>query len=397
MLLFLMLAITPAVFMTAAADGAQAPVAIVTLPRNNDLYAPGNPVELDGRKSFDPDGTMANWSWDLGDGNFSSGAQGSHAYGFVGNYTVTLSVMSSDGGNASASVEIFVKNILAYPIPIDAGDAASGNMGEGEKIAFGPQILSGPNDPRTYIWDFGDGTTFTGRNPEHTYDRPGKYTVTMTALDGDNGSMSTFKITVHPVASPSNSWPWALLAVSIVLLVGFAAFLGGTELGLLLFSPVFIFLYSRIRQDQILDNYTRGQIHGYILANPGEHYSSIKSALDLNNGTLAYHLQRLENEKVIKSAMDGTHRRYYPARMKVPEPEEGALTEVQKLIVAKVTETPGISQRDIGSLMKLSPATVNYHIERLQAKGVIHRERAGMRYRCFVNEAMPKTPPAQDN
>jgi predicted transcriptional regulator/chitodextrinase len=399
-LLFLMLAITPAVLMTAAADGNQAPVAIITLPGDNGLFAPGEPVQLDGRRSFDPDGTIANWSWDLGDGNFSDGAQGSHAYGLAGNCTVTLTVTSADGGNASASVEIFVKNPMVEPIKIDAEEAKGGKIGEGEKIAFGPVSLSvapGYNDTRTFIWDFGDGKTFTGRNPEHSYDRPGNYTVKLTTLDGDNGSVSTFQITVRPVASSPNNWPWALLAVSMLLVVGFAAFLGGTEMGLLLLSPIFIFLYSRIRQDQILDNYTRGQIHGYIIANPGEHYSSIKSALDLNNGTLAYHLQRLENENVIKSAMDGTHRRYYPASMKVPEPDGGALTEVQKLIVAKVAETPGISQRDIGSLMKLSPATVNYHIDRLVAKGVIRRVRAGMRYRIFVNEAVLGNPPKNDN
>ena len=399
-LLFLVLAIPAAVSMSAAADGSQPPVAIITLPGNNDLFAPGDIVELDGRKSFDPDGTITNWSWDLGDGNFSDSAQGSHAYDLFGNYTVTLTVTSNDGANASASVRIFVKNILRGFVPINAGEAASGKIGAGEMILFGPDILGvtpGFEDPRTYFWDFGDGKTFSGRSPEHSYDRPGNYTVTLTAIEGDNASVSTFQIKVLPVAAPANNWPWIFLAVSIMLVVGFAAFLGGTELGLLLLGPIFIFLYSRIRQDQILDNYTRGQIHGYIIANPGEHYSSIKSALELNNGTLAYHLQRLESEQVIKSAMDGTHRRYYPAGMKVPEPEEGALTEVQKLIVAKVTETPGISQRDIGSLMKLSPATVNYHIERLVSKGVIRRERAGMRYRIFANEAVPGKPPAQEN
>jgi predicted transcriptional regulator len=119
--------------------------------------------------------------------------------------------------------------------------------------------------------------------------------------------------------------------------------------------------------------------------------------LDLNNGTLAYHLHRLENESVIKSAMDGAHRRYYPAGMKVPEPKSDTLTEVQRIIITRISETPGISQRDLGALMGLSSATVNYHIERLLAKGVIRRERAGMRYRCFVSEAVPGKPPAQEN
>jgi len=397
-LLFLVLAIPAAVSMSAAADGSQPPVAIITLPGDNDLFDPGDQVELDGRKSFDPDGTIAGWSWDLGDGNLFGGAQGSHAYDLFGNYTVTLTVTSSDGGKASASVVIFVKTIFRDSFPINPGRAASGTIGKDESIEFSPSIAWGTfTDTRTYLWDFGDGSTSTVREPHHSYDRPGTYNVTMIAMEGDSAWVSTFRIKVIPVAAPANNWPWIFLAVSIMLVVGFAAFLGGTELGLLLLGPIFIFLYSRIRQDQILDNYTRGQIHGYIIANPGEHYSSIKSALELNNGTLAYHLQRLESEQVIKSAMDGTHRRYYPASMKVPEPEEGALTEVQKLIVAKVTETPGISQRDIGSLMKLSPATVNYHIERLVSKGVIRRERAGMRYRIFANEAVPGKPPAREN
>ena len=166
--------------------------------------------------------------------------------------------------------------------------------------------------------------------------------------------------------------------------------------GLLSLSPALMFLYSRISQDRVLDNYTRGQIHGYILANPGGHFSSIKAALDLNNGTLAYHLQRLQTERLVKSAFDGTHRRFYPAGMKVPEPVKDGLTEVQRMIVSLTIERPGISQRELGSLMGLSPATVNFHIERLAAKGVVRRERAGMRNRCFVTHFFPKNPPAPD-
>jgi predicted transcriptional regulator/chitodextrinase len=397
-LLLAALAILPALSLTAAADGGQPPVAVITLPGNNDLYAPGETVRFDGRKSFDPDGAIANWSWDLGDGNTSYGAEVSHAYGSFGNYTVTLSVASGDGGAASSPVLIFVKNILRSPTSISAVGVASGTVAEGRDIGFGPGLLSSfVANERIYLWDFGDGTTSTDREPRHSYSRPGTYNVTLKTIDGDNASVGTMSITVRPMAAPARDWTMAYIAVSIVLVVGFAAFLGGTEMGLLLLSPIFIFLYSRIRQDQILDNYTRGQIHGYIIANPGEHYSSIRSALDLNNGTLAYHLQRLENERVIKSAMDGTHRRYYPSGMKVPEAEEGALTEVQKIIVAKVAETPGISQRDIGSLMKLSPSTINYHIERLVAKGVLRRERAGMRHRIYVNEAVIGKPPAQEN
>ena len=166
--------------------------------------------------------------------------------------------------------------------------------------------------------------------------------------------------------------------------------------GLLSLSPALMFLYSRISQDRVLDNYTRGQVHGYIIANPGEHYSAIRDALDLNNGTLAYHLQRLQSESLVKSAFDGTHRRFYQAGMKVPAPVKDGLTEVQRIIVSRIIETPGISQRELGSLMGLSPATINFHMERLVARGVMRRVRSGMRYRCFVNGVLPDNPPAPD-
>jgi predicted transcriptional regulator len=155
----------------------------------------------------------------------------------------------------------------------------------------------------------------------------------------------------------------------------------------MLAAPMLMLLYSRIRQDHILDNYTRGQVHGYILANPGEHYSSIRDALGLNNGCLIYHLRRLEAERLVKSSWDGTHRRFYPANMKLPELPRDGLTEVQRAFVSAVLSRPGISQRELGRLLGLCPATVNFHLERLEAKGAVRRVRAGMRYCCFVADS----------
>jgi len=387
--------------LAAEAAGKETPIAIITLPGQNDLFIPGDVVQLDGRRSFDPDGSVANYSWATGDGGALFGAQAVHAYESPGEYNLTLTVTDGDGQNASATVRIFVKLALVIPLEIKPAQPSSGAFQEGAGIALSPfeglRVPFGPKNDRAYLWDFGDGRTSTDREPKHSFANPGTYNITLTVFEGDAAARTTLQVKVYPATAPSNNWLYTMFAASILLVVGFAVFFGGTELGLLTLGPLFILLYSRIKQDHILDNYTRGQIHGYIIANPGEHYSSIKAALDLNNGTLAYHLQRLENESVIKSAMDGAHRRYYPVGMKVPEPKADALTEVQRMIISKITETPGISQRDIGALMGLSSATVNYHIERLLAKGVMHRERAGMRYRCFVNETVPGTRPPQDN
>lgn len=48
------------------------------------------------------------------------------------------------------------------------------------------------NDPATWLWDFGDGTTSTQQNPTHTYEQDGTYTVSLTATNA-SGSDAMIK------------------------------------------------------------------------------------------------------------------------------------------------------------------------------------------------------------
>jgi PKD repeat protein len=41
------------------------------------------------------------------------------------------------------------------------------------------------NVPTSWLWKFGDGNTDTAKNPDHTYQTPGKYTVTLIAFNGN--------------------------------------------------------------------------------------------------------------------------------------------------------------------------------------------------------------------
>ncbi|WP_210649238.1 PKD domain-containing protein [Nocardioides sp. SYSU D00065] len=60
----------------------------------------------------------------------------------------------------------------------------------------------------TYAWDFGDGSTATGPDPDHTYARPGTYTATVTVARGSGahaGHLSvsdTVQVTVGGGAAP---------------------------------------------------------------------------------------------------------------------------------------------------------------------------------------------------
>ena len=58
---------------------------------------PAASVSFDGSLSTDPDGTVATWRWDLGDGTFSDLKSPSHTYLSAGLYTVRLTVTDNEG------------------------------------------------------------------------------------------------------------------------------------------------------------------------------------------------------------------------------------------------------------------------------------------------------------
>lgn len=68
------------------------------------------------------------------------------------------------------------------------------------KIVFTNTSVDPDNDPLTYLWDFGDKTTSTKKNPTHTYPRntgQKKYQVTLTVRDNHEGqSQKTISVTV---------------------------------------------------------------------------------------------------------------------------------------------------------------------------------------------------------
>ncbi len=56
-----------------------------------------SPVAFSSSGSSDPDGNIASYQWDFGDGNVSSQASPSHSYAAAGNYSVSLTVTDNKG------------------------------------------------------------------------------------------------------------------------------------------------------------------------------------------------------------------------------------------------------------------------------------------------------------
>ena len=91
-------------------DENQPPVADFT-------YSPEEPIvneeiTFDASSSYDPDGDILNWHWDLGDGNFSEGEIAYHSYTTAGEYIVSLTVTDNDG-----STNIYELDVKVDPQP----------------------------------------------------------------------------------------------------------------------------------------------------------------------------------------------------------------------------------------------------------------------------------------
>jgi PKD repeat protein len=55
-------------------------------------------------------------------------------------------------------------------------------------------IVTGGKSPYTYNWNFGDGTTSTVQNPNHTYPDAGHYTATFTVTDSASGTATASQV-----------------------------------------------------------------------------------------------------------------------------------------------------------------------------------------------------------
>ncbi len=183
-----------------------------------------------------------------------------------------------------------------------------------------------------------------------------------------------------PPASPGSddllARYWLPLALGTIALGAILVF-SLTEVGYLALAFSFIVpLFTRLRSDKVLDNFTRGQIYGYIRANPGAHYSELHHILEVKNGVLAYHLRVLMREEYIVARSEGVYKRFYPRDYKIPR-RRRILTRLQADILEAVEGEPGMTQRALARTLGESRQVVSYNVRVLREAGLLRTDRPG--------------------
>jgi PKD repeat protein len=189
---------TTSLQVTVTAPTNQPPTAMISGPTSGIANAD---VTFDGSGSMDPDGTIAAYDWDLGDGTAATGASVTHAYA-EGSYTVTLTVTDDAGDTDTATLTIDVSVPNVPPVAEIAGPA---NGTAGTAVTFDGSASSDPDgNIVAYDWDFGDNTAGSGATIDHIY-AAGSYTVALTVTD-DMGATDTVT-TVIDIAATTDPQP----------------------------------------------------------------------------------------------------------------------------------------------------------------------------------------------
>jgi subtilisin family serine protease len=143
--------------------------------------ATGLACTFDGAGSADPDGSIASYAWDFGDGRTGTGVRPSHTYATAGTYPVKLTVTDNSGRTGTTTRQVQV------------GSPPSGGAPRASFTVFcqwaacsfdGTGSTDPDNDIASYAWNFGDGQTGSGSRTSHSYpNRQLTYSAQLTVTD----------------------------------------------------------------------------------------------------------------------------------------------------------------------------------------------------------------------
>lgn len=145
-------------------------------------------------------GTILQYKWNFADNTTDEGAIVQHMFATAGTYDVTLTVIDSEGLNATVNQDV---NVTANPISVFEYSPAQPSTDQNVTFnASGSIPISGTITE--YLWSFGDNSTSTAELTNHTYIASGNYTVTLTVTNSlglNNTEIRSLRVYASPVAN----------------------------------------------------------------------------------------------------------------------------------------------------------------------------------------------------
>ncbi|HKN94306.1 MAG TPA: PKD domain-containing protein [Thermoleophilaceae bacterium] len=179
---------------TITVNANRAPVAVIHVPTDATI---GQNVTATADGSYDPDGHIVKYEWDLnGDGAFGQdGTSHSYTYTKPGDYSVALKVTDNDGNSATARATIHVHD---YPPPASRLTCDQTDIASGTTLWCHADDSISPTHIVKHEWDMNDDGSYAsgGTSSSLTYTTPGNYTVHLRVTDS-HGHQGYSTLDIH--------------------------------------------------------------------------------------------------------------------------------------------------------------------------------------------------------
>lgn len=133
--------------------------------------------------------------------------------------------------------------------------------------------------------------------------------------------------------------------------------------------------FHRVEVKTVLDHELRNGIYRHVLDNPGVCFTDIEKGLDVNRGTLDYHLKVLRREHRIAVLTKNGRSFYFENSGRYTREEMEMLAilrnDTEFTICEYLLDSPGASRNEIVSLIKTTYSTVSWHMKRLTDSGLV--------------------------
>ncbi len=129
-------------------------------------------------------GSNVQYTWAFGDGSYGNGANPTHAYPAVGNYTAIVTATNTNNTlSASTLVQVIDVAVSGLAAANDSPTILGNNTHLFATVSGGTNIQ--------YSWAFGDGTYGSGASPSHVYPAVGNYMAVVTATNSNNSQSAS--------------------------------------------------------------------------------------------------------------------------------------------------------------------------------------------------------------
>ena len=318
----------------------------------------------------------------LGNGTLSA------QYGTGGTQTVSI----TDAANPPHSTHCTVEVTAAPLAPQQAG-----NSNPDVATWTPPGQAQAPSFPGTE-GDPNAAAPREGRNtPAGLGAKPGD---ALPAVQVDSGQQAVW---AHAVAV----LPPAPVSIAATAAVAGVASLAAK--GRLKFKLPFAALFTRLRQDKLLDHELRAEILAIVKEQPGIHFREMMRVVGREDGVVRHHLQVLVEGNLIHCHRTKGHARYFPPEIDDPKAMRSLVamrSPLSRQVMMAILDHPGVTIEQVAESTQLQYDTVRTHIKKLRRADLVLAQRkekafhlfaSGIALKTFAGNALPALHPPDAN